>query len=286
MKQNKFKDLASIVLWMQEQDEFDSFLRGCYLDNPEEDAARRFVESAEWSCVLKLLDGMKGKVLDIGAGRGISSYAFAQLGWVTHALEPDSSEVVGAEAIRRLNRITGTSIVVDEGEGGTLPYNDQSFQVVYCRQVLHHVSDLDVFMAEVFRVLKPSGLFIAVKEHVVNSEKDLEIFLQNHVTHNLGYKESAYPLNDYIGAIESSGLKLRQVWGPYDSMLNYDPVGYGDRRNSCAQLLRRYLGYKLSQLITSQNHILGRFLVDKLAGIASGHCSVPGRLYSFLALRD
>ena len=42
------------------------------------------------------------QALDLGAGRGISSYALAREGWQVTALEPDPSMLIGAGAIRSL----------------------------------------------------------------------------------------------------------------------------------------------------------------------------------------
>jgi 2-polyprenyl-3-methyl-5-hydroxy-6-metoxy-1,4-benzoquinol methylase len=42
-----------------------------------------------------------------------------------------------------------------------VPYGDQTFDLVYCNSVLEHVSNPSSFFAEVARVLKPGGRFLA-----------------------------------------------------------------------------------------------------------------------------
>ena len=44
----------------------------------------------------------RGQALDVGAGRGIASYALAREGFTVTVLEPDDSHLVGAGAIRSL----------------------------------------------------------------------------------------------------------------------------------------------------------------------------------------
>lgn len=164
----------------------------CYLDDPLIDAANRFANSEEWKAVQKILPGSRGKALDIGAGRGISSFAMACDGWEVTALEPDPSPLVGAGAIRKLAAENDLKINVIEQYGEKLPFGDSTFDVVYLRQVLHHATDMPLFIREVRRVLKPRGLFIATREHVITRQSDLGEFLETHGTNKYHGGENAY----------------------------------------------------------------------------------------------
>src|SRR4051794_33134623 len=44
-------------------------------------------------------------------------------------------------------------------DGGTIPFADGSFDVVFCKQVLEHVADPRLVLGEVARVLAPGGAF-------------------------------------------------------------------------------------------------------------------------------
>jgi ubiquinone/menaquinone biosynthesis C-methylase UbiE len=140
---------------LKEQPDYSELVKACYYDDPLEDACQRFYASVEWVATRDLLPAVRGDALDIGAGRGISSYALSQDKWRVTALEPDPSLIVGAGAIRSLSKELGIQVVQTWGEA--LPFEDASFDLVYCRQVLHHAKDLKKLCAEAGRVLKPGG---------------------------------------------------------------------------------------------------------------------------------
>lgn len=46
-----------------------------------------------------------------------------------------------------------------------LPFADQTFDLVHANQVIEHVPDVDLFISEIFRVLKPGGRAIISTEN-------------------------------------------------------------------------------------------------------------------------
>src|SRR5579863_5119513 len=140
------------VQWLRTQPDQQALVAACYFDDPLVDAADRFWRSAEWKAISALLPTPGGRALDLGAGRGISAYALARDGWHVTALEPDPSDLVGAGAILALSETSGHSIEVVTEYSENLPFADESFDVVHCRQVLHHARDLPQSLREIFRV--------------------------------------------------------------------------------------------------------------------------------------
>lgn len=253
------------VTWLRDQPGQEDLVRACFYDDPLIEAAGRYHASTEWSAVRVLLPE-PGRALDLGAGRGISSYALATDGWQVEALEPNPSNLVGAGAIAALAEMAQLNINVQQTWGETLPYPDASFDLVYGRQVLHHAQDLGQFCAEAARVLKPGGLFVATREHVLSRDADLVVFLESHPLHKLYGGEHAYRLQEYVDAIRQGGIALTNVFNPYQTEINLYPETF----DSVKQRLAKKIGLPFLPVPDFVLGVLGRF------------SNVPGRLYTFV----
>ena len=94
------------------------------------------------------------RVLDLGCGAGDSVEQFRSLNpdvrWLGVDLE-ESPEV----ALR-----TRTDAEFRTFDGRSIPAEDSSVDLVYCKQVLEHVEERAPLIADVARVLRPGGLFV------------------------------------------------------------------------------------------------------------------------------
>jgi SAM-dependent methyltransferase len=249
----------------------------CYYDDPLVDAAERFAASEEWASLGELLPS-PGRVLDLGAGRGISSFAFAKSGWQVTALEPDPSSVVGAGAIRALSSESGIPIEVVEKWGEELPFADEHFDLVYGRAVFHHARDLEAFCREAARVLKPGGRLLLTREHVLSKEEDLGQFFKTHHLHRLYGGEYAYTLERYLGAIRTGGFEIDRIIGPKSSAVNFAP-------ETTEEVARALKERRLKRIGRLRSFFAGwskdRFLEE--ARLWEEKMKMPGRLYTFVA---
>ena len=269
------------VQWLKSQDDRQELVKACYYDDPLLESAQRFVNSEEWQAVHDISkDWMHGKVLDLGAGNGISSYAFAIAGCQVTALEPDPSEIVGAGAIARLAKEANLDIEIIQNFGESLPFADNSFDIVHGRQVLHHAKNLPKLCQEAARVLRPNGLFIATREHIISEYQDLEIFLQTHPLHQLYGGENAFLLKQYYEAIAQAGLILRDSYGQYQSVINYAPTTRSQHQQNIANKLEKYLDSRFAKWICSQPNF-----IELINNIYTWRDRTPGRLYSFVAIK-
>lgn len=268
------------VEWARNSPEMADLVQVCYYDDPIESAAARFKASEEWPAIKSLLPVTAGnKVLEIGAGRGIVSWAFASEGCDVSALEPDPSELVGAGAIRKLCAATGVSIDVVETGGERLPFYDGVFDYVYCRGVLHHVSDLDQVCREAFRVLRPGGRFLAIKEHAADTPVELAAFKKVHPLHHLYGGEHAFPLASYKRSLRDAGFRSIRNFGHFDHPITSAPaVTTSQIRAGLERALAARLPGRLGRfLATSNSAVLAyrRWLTLR--------ARIPGRLHTFLA---
>jgi hypothetical protein len=138
---------------------------------------------------------------------------------------------------------------------------------------------------EVNRVLKPGGVFVATREHVISKREDLELFLQKHPLHHLYGGENAYLLGDYVTAIKSSGLKIVKAIRSLESVVNYFPLSEDEWREACRRPLARRLGARLTLALTNPNSTFGCGLLNLLASYLSRRDNSAGRLYSFVAVK-
>lgn len=273
------------VAWLRAQPDKSKLVRECYFDDPLQTAAERFVGSQEWLEVVKQLPAPSGLALDLGPGRGITSYALAREGWQVVALEPDASDLVGAGAIAGLAHDSKLPLTVVRGYGEQAPFSDRSFQLVLGRQVLHHARDLSRLCREVSRLLAPGGLFLCTREHVISRACDLGPFLETHPLHHLYGGENAFLLRDYLNAIRGAGLKVRRAWAPLESPINYYPLSEDTRRQRCLSFLPLKTLQAIGELITRPNGSMRQVILAWLARLFAGRDNTPGRLYSFLAVR-
>ncbi len=252
----------------------------CYYEWDVGNAYRRFVSSEEWLAVLKLLSKYNPpsrNALDLGAGNGIASYALEKAGYLVTALEPDPSELVGYGAMKKFKRDNDLHVFSVSGIGEFLPFKDQSFGLVYCRQVLHHAVDLTIMMKEINRVLLPGGIFVATREHVVDDENSKEVFLKNHPLHKYTHSEGAFSLDEYKRVVKSSGFRLVKLLLSKDSVINFYPNSNAVMHQKFRSAMTNHfgtLGLSLSKIPVIEQAYNRR---------RSSEDHYPGRMISFVA---
>jgi SAM-dependent methyltransferase len=273
-----FTTWEDAVIWLRKQPDRRQLVLDAFYDDPLVAAAERYFASAEWQAVLKLLQNRTGKALDVGAGRGIASYALARSGFAVAALEPDPSAVVGTAAIRSLAAEARLPIEVVEEFSERLPFADGTFDVVFARAVLHHMHDLDDACREMFRVLRPGGMLIAAREHVISKETDLEAFLDQHPLHHLYGGEHAFVLDRYLGALWAAGFSAIEVLAPLKSPINLFPYTIETLRTAVVERLTSRVPVKPLWRAALASESIFRSLLS----MAERFDHRPGRLYSFV----
>lgn len=187
--------------------EFDP---GAYHEHPS--PVVRFIEGRRVDRLLELLDVRpEHRVLEVGVGAGniLARVQAAEL----HGI--DISDYVLAKAAERL----GERATLVKGDAESLPYEDASFDRVYCSEVLEHVIDPKAVIREMRRVLKPGGVVVVSvpNEHLINALKRV-VFATGPLGRLLlgvgkdGY-ESVQDMQDHWHLHEFDTALLREVVG-------------------------------------------------------------------------
>jgi len=281
------------IRFIRTKSEFKDLVDKAYFDENLQLNVERFKQSEEFIETLQLLKQYQPNaktVLDIGSGNGISAVALSLEGYNVVTIEPDSSDTVGAGAIRTLKTHYNLSnLEVFEAFAEELQLPNESFDIVYARQCMHHAYDLDKFVSVASRVTKKNGLFITIRDHVIFNEKDKEWFLENHPLQKYYYGENAFTPSEYKNALKNAGLKLLREIKYYDSVINYFPSSREEisdmfqiRKNKVISHLNTKIGV-LSRLSFLQKMYFKRIGLNKNS--VYDERKIPGRMYSYLAIK-
>lgn len=160
------------------------------------DSARQAValrELPRWAAAA----GPAARVLDLGCGEGASVDSF-------RAADPEVRWVgvdIGDSAEALARQRDDAEFHAFDGE--TLPFADDAFDLVWCKQVLEHVDRPEPLFAEVARVLAPGGSF-------AGSTSQLEPFHSRSTANPTPY--------GLVLALERAGLEVTELRPSIDSL--------------------------------------------------------------------
>jgi ubiquinone/menaquinone biosynthesis C-methylase UbiE len=97
-----------------------------------------------------------GEALEIGSGTGYFSLNLLQLGLIGRLVATDISPGMLDELAITAN-LLGLELETQPADAERLPFEDESFDLVFGHAVLHHLPDLPAALAEFRRVLRPGG---------------------------------------------------------------------------------------------------------------------------------
>jgi SAM-dependent methyltransferase len=101
--------------------------------------------------------GRYGRALEIGAGTGYFSLNLLKAGVVGEAVATDISPGMLSRLERSAAEL-GLSVETAACEAAELPFEDDSFDLVFGHAILHHLPDLGGAFREFGRVLRPGGV--------------------------------------------------------------------------------------------------------------------------------
>ncbi len=141
----------------------------------------RMWRSAINDAVVDLVDPKPGeRVIDIGAGMGAGAFRAAAKGAHVIAVEP-TPFMRRVLAVRRTFSRHRARVEVVEGAAERIPVDDGSIDAIWAVNTMHHWVDVERGVAEIARVLRPSGRLLLVDEVFTDpSHPDHERFGTDH----------------------------------------------------------------------------------------------------------
>jgi ubiquinone/menaquinone biosynthesis C-methylase UbiE len=102
------------------------------------------------------------RVLEVGCGLGTDAVNFARAGAIYTGVDLTESSIA---LVRKRFEIEGKDAELKVADAEALPFEDESFDMVYSHGVLHHTPDTRRAIDELHRVLKPGGIAMVMLYH-------------------------------------------------------------------------------------------------------------------------
>ncbi len=135
-------------------------------DITELPAWERLLKKIVW----KQLGNIEGKkILDFGSGEGITANHFAKKNNVT-AIEPSEEMLTNAWKDYEYTQIVGDVNALDT-------FNDDTFDVIICHNVLEYIDDKEAVVKALARVLKKDGILSIAKHNRAGRVMQMAVLL-------------------------------------------------------------------------------------------------------------
>ena len=157
-------------------------------------------------------------VLDVGAGGGLLAEEIARFGFTVVGIDMSQPSTVVA---RNHVRDSGLNVSYIVGDGRRLPFDDSSFDIVLCSDVLEHVTEWQSLIRESSRVLRHNGVLLFETLNRTPLSWLIAIKLLQHWTRILPKELHAYGQfirpGDLQKELLANGVEVRDVAGVWPS---------------------------------------------------------------------
>lgn len=199
----------------------------------------RYQDYAPWMPEVMGFDEFAGKrLLEVGCGMGTDLLQFARGG----------AECTGVDLTPRSVEISSlhfglygmrADFVLADGE--RLPFEDESFDVVYSNGVLHHTPDTEGAVRELYRVLRPKGVAKVMLYHRNSLHYWMEIILHRGILrgHFLRGHSTKEIMSRYVEYSSADARPLVKVYSQRQARKLFAP--FGEVKTEIEQMIREEL---------------------------------------------
>jgi SAM-dependent methyltransferase len=143
---------------------------------------------------------VRGLAVDLGCGTGYGTAELASGG----------VEIVGMDRVAPAARVRGSRARFVRGDLERLPFASDAFDTVTSFQVVEHLADPHLYLAEIARVLAPDGTFLLTTPNRTQSDGENPYHL-----HEYEADELADALRAHFGSVEMLGVHAVEVAARY-----------------------------------------------------------------------
>jgi ubiquinone/menaquinone biosynthesis C-methylase UbiE len=156
----------------------------------------------------RLLEGLSGRVVEVGAGNGLNFAHYPDTVTEIIAIEPEPTLRAAAEDAATQASVP---VTVQAGTADALPLDDGAVDAAVVSLVLCSVPDQPLALEELRRVLRPDGE-LRFYEHVIARCQPTRAFLQiaDHSRIWPAIAGGCHPARDTGAAIEAAGFTIEQ----------------------------------------------------------------------------
>ena len=213
---------------------------GAYASSPD------FASGGDLDILLNMVQPNPSMVLlDVATGAGHTAIKMAPHVKHVTAVDITSEMIDHTRKLATSKNLTNVTALLMDAE--SLSFSDGLFDVVTCRFAPHHFGDVQKFLSEIYRVLKPGGIFVLEDvSSPLDKEQDMFINKINKIrdpTHVRSYNPS-----EWKEMIKNSGLQIQSV---QDFRRRYNLETWLDRAGASddAKALVRRMCYDTSKII-------------------------------------
>jgi len=146
------------------------------------------------------------RILDLGCGDGQLTQRIAESGATVIGIDASEQMVAAARA---------RGLKADKGNAEKLPYPNHTFEAVFSNAALHWIRDQDDMLAQVKRVLRAGGRFVAEMGghgNIAAIRVGFAAVLAQRGFASLGDRGNYYPTQDaYAQRLERHGFSVKRI---------------------------------------------------------------------------